>query len=451
MSKSSTIATPLAEKTLPSRIVTSTSTGSLPLGKAPLSSGLSFAASNHKLSTAESLTSYQSPRRNGESIENAGNIQIPPPSARSRIIQFVDAVKSCEWDARYKALVQFTEQIKSPDIVEFILGSKSTVTRLFDIFLGGLMDVHFKVVVGVLEYGHKLFAIIPSDKHVDPIGFANLATLRLYIAMTNIQFKTKQMITEEARNLVDKISQWLPPSISFIDVLAAAAIRQEASIFSKARTEIVQKIMKMVESVEFSETVLSSVAKKLGLLLSDRDDALVQRVYIILQKMSVLIPLQEVVDAISINCRPALLERLNMNSTKSPRPSIGPNTKPGNEMCVEKEQSILLETPASPMHGLTIKGEIISTPSGVIALDSEVSVNKHIRVVLTLPATPINRSKKTNVDFDTPRSMQHQPSDHSDDSQEEAINEHSEEEGEIIEEDVPTKDLTEVPIGYLGI
>lgn len=190
-----------------------------------------------------------------------GETVINNPNARALVVDFVNAVKSLEWDARFKALDQFTEAMMTSAVSDFILTSRSTTTRLFDIFLGGLLDVHFRVVSAVLQYGHKLLRLVPPQKHSEPLNFASKAVLRLHVAANSVQFRAKHPLIQDALSIVDELSTWINHDWSFVEILAAAALAQDAPIYGKARHAIVERLASFVATPSrfFSDAPTQSI------------------------------------------------------------------------------------------------------------------------------------------------------------------------------------------------
>ncbi len=169
-----------------------------------------------------------------------------PAAPRMVVVDFVTAVKRLEWDARHKALEDFTAVLPTGPIADFVLSSKSTIDRLFDILLGGLLDVHFRIVAAVLAYGRTLLAIVPTRAYAAHAKFAGLATARLLAVATSVQFRAKHQLVSDALQLIDAIEGWLGDRAAFADMLIAAALRKDTPAYAKVRHLAMERLVEHV-------------------------------------------------------------------------------------------------------------------------------------------------------------------------------------------------------------
>jgi hypothetical protein len=261
-------------------------------------------------------------------------------------------VKRVEWNVRHKSLVDFLEIMERPDIVEFMLSHRPTTGRLFEIFFGGLGDVHYKVVFLVVEFGKKLLKLIPAEKVPEITLKTEKIINRLFYVATNIQFKAKPSLIEDAHRLVDDIIEWSAPG-KRIQVLTSCKGKNQYPNVTKAIEE------RLMEERYMGEHMLE-------------DDV-----------------------------------KFNMITTlQSPR-KLHPEDE-GSPMKGITREGATNENGFSPSpKDVTEEGEIIPSPrvfhDDEIVLDAELGISLRPK---TMPSTPVSRLRQV-VDFDTPRSMEH--------------------------------------------
>lgn len=226
----------------PSKIVSSTSSGNMPVVK---TLPQSFAQPQVQQPTISSTPSIVVSPRRSATIESVS----VPVTAKSIFSDFLRDVRSIEWDARYKALVGFIEIMDRVDVLEFIKSSKSNINRLSDVFMAGLVDVHFKVVSASLDFGSKLIFHIPANLHPEPTMFASTTLIRLCAAATKVQFRAKTSLIEATYKMVLDMSEWVAPEC-LCDTFLLAAHRAEATLYSKSKCALFERLSIIINSLD---------------------------------------------------------------------------------------------------------------------------------------------------------------------------------------------------------
>ncbi|PJF17841.1 hypothetical protein PSACC_02359 [Paramicrosporidium saccamoebae] len=328
---------------------------------------------------------------------------ILPPTPKSLLYDFFEGVKRVEWNVRYKSLVDFLEIMERPDIVEFMLSHRPTTGRLFEIFFGGLGDVHYKVVFMVVEFGKKLLKLIPAEKVPEVALKTEKIIHRLFYVATNIQFKAKPSLIEDAHRLVDDIIEWSAPG-KRIQVLTSCKGKSQYPNVTKAIEE------RIIEERMLEERILE-------------DDVQVNTI-VTLQSPRKLHPDHELLlgspmkgvtrgEGFHPSSNAAGGEGFHPSSNAAggtglfPSPNAnatgGVGLFPSPNSNVTGEEFLF----PSPDSNVTEEGEIIPSPrvfhDDEIILDAELGISLRPK---TMPSTPVSRLRQV-VDFDTPRSMDH--------------------------------------------
>lgn len=414
-----TVDTDMGPKPLPA----SSSSGTLPsVGLKPRTLPASSSLGKLPSLAASSLSSSSS----------ASSVVASQPKYRRLLSDFKEKLRQAPaWDARCRTLDEFsTTTLLQDEFRSEIVNAKASKLELFDIFLAGLLDVHHKVVHSVLAYGRAILAVVPSDKHPGATSFATFAIIRLFKIIFDIQFRTRQALLDEARQLVAALGTWLGSPVLYFDCLVNSVTRQDRALGFKMRKEaydtltlfVMEGGLPFATAEESFTKLVTNAVRKLALILTEPEEATKEAVASCIEELVKRASLSGWNSLIPFESRQYLEAYMSRDLLMPASPTMT-NIEvsegfPKGDMDTEREP---VSCRPSPSRKMAID-EII--------LDAELGISMKIRprspFPVALPSTSPSEmtptADKVKVDFDTPR--------HTHAVEEESANE---EEGEIAQ------------------
>lgn len=404
-----------------SKLPSSSSLGTLPsVGIRP--SPLPPSASLGKLPTL--VTSSLPLAASGSSLTTG------QPNYRRLLGDFKEKLhQSTAWDSRCLVLDEFSTTVLVQD--EFrseIVNAKASKLDLFDIFLAGLLDVHHKVVHSILAYGRAILSIVPSEKHPSATSFASFAIIRLFKIIFDIQFRTRQSLLDEARQLIMTLREWLGSPVLYFECLVNSVTRQDRALGFKMRKEAYETLALFILSGDLPFTVaeesfiklITNAVRKLAVLLTDPDETIKEAVASCIEGLVTKASLTNWITLVPFENRQYIETYMLRGSPASANPTSPIMTS------IEMADGLSKDVPQNddscilPSHTMAIDE---------IVLDAELGISMKVRPrpPSTAVPPPISMSVVTPVkgrltlDFDTPRHTQAMEEESAEEEKEQAI------------------------------
>lgn len=200
------------------------------------------------------------------------------PTSQLLIKDFIALVKSNDWDVRCKALVSFSQSL-STDTDRFlitILASPPILKRLFDILIFGLMDVHFRVISAVINYGIILLGTLKSENFTNNnagtlLNYVQTLVLRLISIRSNSQFSIRPKLVSDANYLVSRAIIW--SNIFPFEVLSSSLLRQDLPIYLKVRPILLEHMINVLATIDLADiepSIVSQCVRRVAVFVSDQ-------------------------------------------------------------------------------------------------------------------------------------------------------------------------------------
>lgn len=391
LAPSAPLSTGLPSRSAGPKLIPSISTGSLPLISSIAQKSIKMHSSS-ALSLPKPLTSLPT-----------SSLPTIFPNYRRLVGDFKEKLsKSISWDARCTAIDGFCTILEDKTFQRDIVQSKASKIDLFDIYLAGLTDVHHRVVQSTLYYGQKLLAIISSERHPNPSVFVTNVIGKLFKILFDVQFKTRNQLLEAARDALNFLESWIGGSNQFFSCYVDFLLRDRPTSYVRLRKEVFDRLSELLVTgkVIFDDDLCRMAAntiRRLGTLLNDPDES--------------------IKDSVA-----GLITVLAKNSALTNWLGLVPQeyreimeTFIANNICISMEEGI--EEPSSPttipietqLTEITLPAQTKSVVDKfAIIVDEEISFIVRNSASISMPMTPVSGKTIQVVDFDTPRSMNHE-------------------------------------------
>lgn len=368
------------------------------------------------------------------SAASTSSLSIGQPNYRRLLGDFKEKLRqSAAWDVRCRVLDEFSTTVLVQD--EFcseIVNAKASKLDLFDIFLAGLLDVHHKVVHSILAYGRAILSAVPSEKHPSAASFATFAIIRLFKIIFDIQFRTRQPLLDEARQLIVALGEWLVSPVLYLECLVNSVTRQDRALGFKMRKEAYDTLALFILEGDLPFTtgdesflkLITSAVRKLALILAEPDETIKESVASCIEGLVTKTSLHNWINLVPFESRQYIETYMLRSSLLSANPtspimtSIEPIDDPSKDV-PHKSSSQLL-----PSHTMEVDEVVLDAELGIsMKVRSRPSSTPVPPPITMNVVTPVKSLLK--VDFDTPRHTQAMEEESAEEEKEQGVTQNS--------------------------